>query len=214
MTNFFKYACYVTLLLFTVIEQSSSEWQSETSEQLETSEQNKIKIRGRIMNDYIQRKVPCKFISTTNVCECPGACMEPTNTTSHPSCITKKCYAWDQHPGKCINTGPDFTSAIVLQAVPFTGIFGAGFGNIGRWGFFGLGMGIVFVPLFGLCFIACCAVFLSDDTREDTDDSCLKCITNCYGFLWSAAIIAYWIWGIVVIANKSMTAPNGCSFKN
>ena len=63
------------------------------------------------------------------------------NTTN---CSLKKCYAWDQDLGACKETGHNYVTPLVLQAIPFTGIFGSGFGNIGRWDLFGMYLGVSF----------------------------------------------------------------------
>jgi hypothetical protein len=149
--------------------------------------------------------IPCKTESG-NSCECPGACMTPNNSTNQ--CELKKCYGWDKNLGKCEETGPKFVPAIVLQAIPFTGVFGSGFGNMGRWDLFGISMGIFFGGCSFLLFGVCCVMAFSssDESRHGFG----QCISTCGVCLWAIAVLAYYIWGIVVIVNKEVLGPNGC----
>ena len=141
---------------------------------------------------------------TTGTRTCPGSCMELVNNNT--KCILKKCYSWNKELNECEETGPKFVPALVLQAIPVTGVFGAGFGNMGRWDIFGIYMGVVFGPLAVLILACCCAMFGVCAQNEDRLD-CAKCMGSCFGCLWSIAIVSLWIWGIVVIANKEVTGP-------
>ena len=141
---------------------------------------------------------------TTGTRTCPGSCMELVNNNT--KCILKKCYSWDKELNKCEEAGPKFVPALVLQAIPVTGVFGSGFGNMGRWDIFGIYMGVVFGPLAVLILACCCAMFGVCAQNEDRLD-CAKCMGSCFGCLWSIAIVSLWIWGIVVIANKEVTGP-------
>ncbi len=147
---------------------------------------------------------PCTEDTTTGACTCPTSCMELVNNNTQ--CILKKCYSWDKELNKCEETGPKFVPALVLQAIPVTGVFGAGFGNMGRWDIFGIYMGVVFGPFALLILACCCAMFGACAQNEDRLD-CAKCMGSCFGCLWSIAIVSLWIWGIVIIANKDVTGP-------
>ena len=150
--------------------------------------------------------IPCNS-GSESMCECPGPCMIPNNNTKQ--CEIKKCYGWNTDLGKCEETGPKFVPAIVLQAIPLTGAFGSGFGNMGRWDLFGVAMGILFggcsFLLLGTCCVMGCSS--SDESRQGFS----QCIGTCGGCLWAIAVLVYYIWGIVVIANKEVLGPNGCS---
>lgn len=150
--------------------------------------------------------IPCNS-GSESMCSCPGACMTPNNRTKQ--CVLKKCYGWDINLGECKETGPEFIPAIVLQAIPFTGFFGSGFGNMGRWDLFGIAMGIFFGGCIFIIMASCCVVAFSssDESRHGFG----KCISSCGACIWLVAVIAYWIWGIVVIANKEILGSNGCS---
>ena len=162
----------------------------------------------RSLSGGVEMVVSCvKF--ENNTCTCPGGCMSYNNDPTNPKCLLKKCWGWDTDKTECIETGPSFMSAIVLQGIPFTGIFGAGFGNMGRWDLFGIAMAICFGPLIVLMFQACCLIFLSSKD-DDNENECAKCLSNCIGCIWSVAIIGWWIYGIVVIADKRINAPTGC----
>ena len=88
-------------------------------------------------------------------CECPYPCLEQVKNENY--CIAKKCYTFDTNLGQCKKSGTDHVAPLVLQAIPFTGVFGSGFGNMGRWDLFGMYMGVLFG---GCCFllmsVVCC----------------------------------------------------------
>ena len=164
-------------------------------------------LRNRQLSTISTEQVPCSSL-TNNKCECPGTCMSPNNTTS-PVCKLIKCYGWDTNLNKCIETGPAFTPAMVLQAIPFTGIFGSGFGNMGRWDIFGIYMAVVFGPTV-LLIIACCCIMMGNCAQNEDRLDCWQCFISCFGCIWGVAILALWIWGIVVIANKEILGPHSC----
>jgi len=151
---------------------------------------------------------PCDAGNTTT-CKCPAACMEPDSVANtwkgKRVCIVKRCYTYDPNLAQCKDDGPDFTSAIVLQAIPFTGAFGAGFGNMGRWDLFGVAMGLIFGGIGVACLLSCCCAALGAQ-----DDGSTPCLVSCYACLWATAIVTWWIVGIVWIADKSVLGPHGC----
>ena len=160
-------------------------------------------------NDFITDKVKCSS-GENSTCVCPGACMVEPTTGDY--CTLKKCWKWNVNEAKCQGSGPDFTSAIVLQAIPFTGAFGSGFGNMGRWDLFAIPMGVIFGGLVLLCVLACCLVGCSanSDDNDGTKEATSQVCGMCYGCLWSVAILSLWIWGIVMIATRGVKGPNGC----
>ena len=164
-------------------------------------------LRQRILSTVVSETIPCLTI-TDNSCKCPGACMMPQNTST-PVCKLNKCYGWNKNLNKCVESGPAFTPALVLQAIPFTGIFGSGFGNMARWDIFGIYMTVVFGPI-ALLIIGCCCVMFGCCHQDEACADCGKCLLSCLGCLWGIAIVAMWIWGIVTIANKTTLGPNGC----
>jgi hypothetical protein len=148
---------------------------------------------------------PC-ITGSGSLCQCLGSCMlKPTGNSTH--CTLKECWEWNEDNQECRGIGPKFTPAIVLQAIPFTGAFGSGFGNMGRWDLFGIGS-IIWGSGFGLiCLCTCCHLYSGSD-GESMGSVC----SYCFGLLLSLGITAYWIWGIVAIAEKSVLGPNGCPF--
>jgi len=162
-----------------------------------------------------------------NTCECPGGCMSYNENRSNPKCVLDNCWEWDIDKTECVENGPSFISAIVLQAIPFTGVFGAGFGNMGRWDLCGVAFAICFGPLLILPLWICCLVFMSSKNNKNNNELmlipdervderggtgyCAKCFGNCFGCLWVIAIMCWYVYGIIVIANKQIKAPNGCS---
>ena len=97
----------------------------------------------RVLNSQdvsTEQRFNCSGLPTK--CVCPYPCLEQYENRDY--CIAKKCYEFDNDLGKCKKSGIDHTGPLVLQAIPITGMFGAGFGNMGRWDIFGMYMGIFF----------------------------------------------------------------------
>jgi len=120
-------------------------------------------------------------------------------------CYPINCWKWDYVKEQCEEAGKEYIPALILQGIPITGVFGSGFGNMGRWDIFGTYM----IVMFGGCaFICCCGMGCSCAFKQSEDsESWVKLGTNCGGCFLSIAIVVLWIWGIVVIANKEVDAP-------
>ena len=99
--------------------------------------------------------IPCNPGTNESHCVCPAKCLTYQNSTG--GCHPNNCWKWDDVNGKCEVAGKDFVGPIVLQAIPFTGAFGSGWGNMGRWDIFNIYMAVVFGP-FGVLLIGCCCV--------------------------------------------------------
>jgi len=171
-----------------------------------------LRYNRTLEENVIDNKIQCKYIENKpGVCVCPGSCM--TNENNSTFCVLKKCYKWDSDLEKCEKSGANFVGPLVLQAIPFTGIFGSGFGNIGRWDLFGLYMGI----LFGGCFFIICASGLllcvcQSGVDNSQKDSCIACLTQCNGCIWGILILVMYILGIVWMATPGyMLDGNGCA---
>ena len=145
----------------------------------------------------VTQSVPC----SSAPCICPGNCLTYQNKTN--DCQPQDCWSWDKMNNKCEPAGKDFVAPMVLQSIPFTGAFGAGWGNMGRWDIFTIYMGIVFGPL-TIVVLACCCAMAGFCAQNEDRLEFWNCIGSCFGCLWSAAIVAMWIWGIVAIANKPL----------
>ena len=156
------------------------------------SEGTSLRTSPRNLN-VLTDKVKCTYPSSSPKCVCPGSCMTQIGNTTN--CLLKKCYAWNENLSKCEETGEKFITPLVLQAVPFTGIFGAGFGNIGRWDLCGMYMGVLFG---GCCFIVL-ATGLCAACTGHTEEEAHVC-TSCNTCLWSLGLTALYIWGIVKTA--------------
>ena len=156
-----------------------------------------------------KQMVDCTYPKYPTKCVCPGKCMSQYQNSS--KCEVKKCYKWDANLGNCEDAGKEFTPAIVLQAIPFTGAFGSGFGNIGRWDIFGCYMIGIFGSIGFACVFNCCYMCktVANSTTDD-EQSCMMGINSCYFCLYGVAAMAGWIWGIAVIANKEVLDGNGC----
>jgi len=148
--------------------------------------------------------IKCKYQSSSTECLCPGSCMTQIGNTTN--CSLHKCYAWNANSGLCEQTGQNHITPLVLQAIPFTGIFGAGFGNIGRWDLFGIYMGVLFG---GCCFIVIATLLFAACTGHTEEEA--TGFTSCNTCLWSIALTALYIWGIVKIATPGdILDGNGC----
>ena len=82
---------------------------------------NNLRTLNEVKTDQIY---PSVEDVTTGTRTCPGSCMELVNNNT--KCILKKCYSWNKELNECEETGPKFVPALVLQAIPVTGVFGAG----------------------------------------------------------------------------------------
>tara|TARA_B100001059_G_scaffold124749_1_gene124764 strand:- start:1022 stop:1573 length:552 start_codon:yes stop_codon:yes gene_type:complete len=149
-----------------------------------------------------------KRLSTISCKEMEHArCLKWNNNTQN--CYVLDCWAYDTIGG-CTPAGKPFVPAIVLQSIPFTGVFGSGFGNIGRWDIFSVYMAVVFGPPALALIIMCCVTFCNDDKDDEERDEALVCITissSCFGCLWGITLLVFYIWGIVTIASKDVDAP-------
>lgn len=119
-------------------------------------------------------------------------------------CILKDCWTWDN--SICTPLGTNFRNAIIWQAIPITGIFGAGFGagfgNMGIWDLFGISSGI----WGGGWLIFCTMSFWTCTHNSDPDGKYI----NTYLVILFLAIISYYTWGIIVIANREILGTNNC----
>ena len=141
--------------------------------------------------------IPCASVYPT--CVCPGKCLYPIH---NQTCQPLDCWKWDTVKELCVEDGPSFTPAVVLQAIPFTGIVGAGFGNMGRWDLFGIAMGSI---VGGIALVCCTALVLAMIHDEVSEGSQL--VITCFGCILVVWICTYWIWGLVGIANKTLDGP-------
>ena len=149
-----------------------------------SSAHNLINLRApdRILNSETISRINCTYPVGSN-CECPYPCYEQVQDTNY--CVAKKCYTYDENLGSCKKLGKDHVGPLVLQAIPVTGVFGAGFGNMGRWDIFGIYMAILFG---GCCFIiitsvtcACCCNDGSEENISKTGNEAAQCWTYCSG---------------------------------
>ena len=85
--------------------------------------------------------IPCNPGTNDSQCVCPGKCLTYQNSTG--GCHPNNCWKWDDVNDKCEVAGKDFIGPIVLQSIPFTGAFGSGWGNMGRWDIFNIYMAVV-----------------------------------------------------------------------
>ena len=164
---------------------------------------NFIRKNERILNRAIvSDRIKCT--SFNNSCICPAECLDLDN---NGYCIVKKCWEWSGLNNSCFETGPSYTNALVWQSIPFTGIFGAGFGNMGRWDLFAYGSIIWGVGTILPCILLCIYMFTFIDVNP------IK-VFKIYVSLFSCIVLAYYIWGIYLISNKIVRDSNGCKLIN
>ena len=161
-------------------------------------------IRGLEMVDTpLPNPIPCNTGTIGSNCTCPANCLKYVAETG--GCHPIDCWSYSTIKAECNEAGKEWLPAIILQGIPVTGVFGSGFGNIGRWDIFGTYMTI----MFGGCLMICCFGCLCGCCvkKEEDKETVTKFGAQCGGCLWSIAITGMWIWGIVTIANKSVDAP-------
>jgi hypothetical protein len=172
-------------------------------------------LRFRILNtESVVDSTKFNCTGLPNKCKCPYPCLEQVKNENY--CIAKKCYTFDNNLGQCKKSGHDHVAPLVLQAIPFTAVFGSGFGNIGRWDLFGMYMGILFggccfLIMSAMCCLCCCNK--NDDEMEIANDkeSYMKCATSCGGCIWAIVILIFYILGIVWTATEGgVLDANGC----
>ena len=172
-------------------------------------------LRFRILNtESVVDSTKFNCTGLPNKCKCPYPCLEQVKNENY--CIAKKCYTFDNNLGQCKKSGHDHVAPLVLQAIPFTAVFGSGFGNIGRWDLFGMYMGILFggccfLIMSAMCCLCCCNK--NDDDLEAANDkeSYMKCATSCGGCIWAIVILVFYILGIVWTATEGgVLDANGC----
>ena len=106
-------------------------------------------LRGRELYD-LAPPIPCNPGTTGLNCICPGNCLTYYNSTG--GCHPNDCWKWNTIKNQCEEDGKPYIPALVLQGIPFTGMFGSGFGNMGRWDIFLNYM----MYIFGGCIAICC----------------------------------------------------------
>ncbi len=160
-------------------------------------------IRGlELVDAPLPKPIPCNSGTMGSNCTCPANCLMYVAETG--GCHPIDCWSYSTIKEECSGAGKEWLPAIILQGIPITGVFGAGFGNIGRWDIFGTYMAIVFGGCLGIC---CCGCFCSACNKEEDREAMAKTGSNGCGCLLSIAILVMYVWGIVVIANKDIKAP-------
>jgi len=161
---------------------------------------NYIRPNKRLLqnNTIVSDKIRC--IDVNNTCICPGNCMDLDDTGF---CNLKNCWEWTE--SVCHEVGPDYKSALIWQSVPFTGIFGAGFGNMGRWDIFGYGSILWGVGSIMPCILLCIYMY----TYVYRDINPIK-VLKIYFIIFCCIVLGYYGWGIYIIATKQITGPEGC----
>ena len=160
-------------------------------------------IRGlELVDAPLPKPIPCNPGTIGSNCTCPANCLMYVAETG--GCHPIDCWSYSTIKDECSESGKEWLPAMVLQCIPLTGVFGAGFGNIGRWDIFGTYMAIVFGGCFVVC---CCGILCSCCSSEENRESASKGTTSCTSCLFSIVILVMYVWGIVVIANKEVNAP-------
>lgn len=163
-----------------------------------------LNLRGLKNLNEIQlpEAIPCNPGTNGTSCVCPAKCLMYSGETG--GCHPMDCWSYSDIKDDCNEAGKEWLPAIILQGIPVTGVFGSGFGNIGRWDIFGTYMIIIFGGCLATC---CCGCICSACNKESDREAMTKVGSNGCGCLVSIAILVMYIWGIVVIANKDIEAP-------
>jgi len=160
-------------------------------------------LRNRELHGTHSNPIPCNPHTGPGAdCVCPGNCLTYYNSTG--GCHPNNCWKWDEVKEECEEAGKEFLPAIILQGIPVTGVFGSGFGNMGRWDIFG----IYWIVIGCGCLCSCClggGAHCLSQSEDKTNAVVLGC--RCGNCLLSIAMTTMWIWGIVVIANREIDAP-------
>jgi len=160
-------------------------------------------IRGLELSEVdLPKAIPCNSGTMGSNCTCPANCLMYVAETG--GCHPIDCWSYSTIKSDCNEAGKEWLPAMVLQGIPVTGVFGSGFGNMGRWDIFGIYMAIMFGGCFGIC---CCACLCSACNKEADKEAMSTLGSKGCGCLISVAILVMYIWGIVVIANKDVDAP-------
>jgi len=166
-------------------------------------------IRGLNKITGLPEPIPCNPGTNGTSCVCPDktrsdftGCLKYQESTN--GCHPINCWKWNKIKGQCEEAGRPFVPAIILQGIPLTGVFGSGFGNMGRWDIFGTYMTVVFG---GCGFVCLCGCIPAMVCKDGDDNSVSEAASKCGSFCWGIALLVLWIWGIVVIANKDVEAP-------
>ena len=146
-----------------------------------------------------------------NVCKCPESCMIQKPGENY--CIMKDCYKYDENLGECAQSGYHYGGPLALQAIPMTGVFGSGYGNIGRWDMFGMYMGITLGGCLFILLTLCACLFVCPEGKDDTDskETGLLVWSKCGYCIWGVAVIVFYVIGIVQMATPGLVIDgNGC----
>ena len=151
----------------------------------------------------------CSF--TENICKCPESCMIQKSGETY--CVLKDCYKYDENLGLCAQDGYHYGGPLALQAIPMTGVFGAGYGNIGRWDVFGMYMGITIGGCLFILVTLCACLFVCPEGKDDTDskETGLIVWSKCGYCLWGVAVLVFYVIGIIQMATPGLVIDgNGC----
>ena len=133
--------------------------------------------------------------------------------TGETYCVLKDCYKYDENLGECAQAGYHYGGPLALQAIPMTGVFGAGYGNIGRWDVFGMYMGITIGGCLFILVTLCACLFVCPEGKDDTDskETGLLMWSKCGYCLWGVAVLTFYVIGIVQMATPGLVIDgNGC----
>lgn len=124
---------------------------------------------------------------------------------SSQGCYPIDCWKFNAITEKCERDGKPWLPAIILQSIPITGIFGSGFGNIGRWDIFGVYLGLLIIPFALIC--CCMCYILSKEDISIDQGFAFECCRSFLTCTWAFTVLFAWIYGIVAIASKNIEAP-------
>jgi hypothetical protein len=166
---------------------------------------------GENMNTN-EQKMPCNYPENKAICVCPGDCMIQLNNNSY--CKLKKCYKWELDNNKCKGSGENYYAALILHAIPPTGIIGIGDLIMKRLDLFAISLGISLGGcIFILCSGCCCGYYTAKKNDHGEGESVEK-ISRCYvkngSITWLLFMFLWWCYRLYFIGTNQWLDGNGC----
>ncbi len=145
-------------------------------------------------------------ISFASVCNSvdPPKCLIYVNATD--TCHAIDCWTYNHIKGQCEQVGKEWLPGMILQGVPLTGVFGAGFANIGRWDIFVTFILVFACPIILYCLFVCC-VIARDINMESENATLSSGCQSCFSCCYSIALLGMYVYGLVVFANREVEGP-------
>lgn len=157
---------------------------------------------------------PCKNVDKNNICICEKKCLTHYVYENKTYCKLDSC--WKYKDDECLPNGKNYITPLIFSVIPFTSVFGVGYGILERWDLFGMQLAITLGPIVlfccGGCFAVCCCN-KNDSLNEIDDDSTVytKIFGSIYKCCFSILLLVFWVLSIVWVATpENIKDGNGC----